>query len=157
MTSYKEFYEDLALWGVLTAGQDQKVATRPTVWHRFLDDLCHLCDTEPGGKTVVSIAVSVHEDVQCFRIAANSKLVRAERQLCWILSELLRLPNSPQRAAMRIQGEVLDFVVCRSARRVRNYMNQLRLHIRELDGRRIGRGSKWRSFVNISTSADSKS
>jgi hypothetical protein len=142
MPSYKEFYEDLALWGVLTAGRNQKVETRPTVWHRFLDDLCHLCDTEPGGKTVVSIAVSELENTQCFRIAANSKPIRAERQLCWILGRLLRVPNSSHRTATKIESEVLDFVLYRSVKRVRNYIKQLRLHIGELDGTRIGYGRK---------------
>ena len=142
MSSYTEFYEDLALWGVLTIGQNQKVELRPTIWQRFLDDLCHLYDTEPGGKTVISVAVSEEDNIRCFWISANSKHARAGRHLEWILNALAKTSGSSSRSTERIQRRLLDFVVRKSAKRVRNYMKQLERHVNEAGDLQHNRGGE---------------
>jgi hypothetical protein len=157
MFSYKDFYEDLALWGVLTIGKNQKVELRPTIWQRFLDDLCHLCDTEPGGKTVVSVAVSEEDGIQYFWVSANNNPAKAGRHLKRILNILTRISSNPDRTTERIKGQLLDFVVRKSAKRVRNYMRQLQLHIIEVDALQHDHKGEFKSYITSFGGADFRS
>lgn len=55
----KLFYNCLVLVTALQTPTSQRNSSSHTDagWRRFLNDLCWLCDTDTGGKTVVSLAV----------------------------------------------------------------------------------------------------
>lgn len=129
METHKDFYEDLVLWSILSTGQARQTSTTPTIWQRFLDDLCYLCDTESGGRSVVSIAVSQRSYHQCFFISANGGLRKAAEQLCLILSRLRHIKQKSDIDIERTKEELLEIGVRRSSMKVRNYIRELRSHI----------------------------
>lgn len=133
METRKEIYEDVVLWSVLSTGQAQRTETKPTIWQRFLDDVCYLCDTKHGGKSVVSIAVSQWSDRQYFFISANGNLRKAANQLHLVLGELYQIKHKSDVELERTKERLLDIGVRSSSMKVRNYMRELRSHIRSAE------------------------
>jgi hypothetical protein len=133
METRKEFYEDLVLWSILSTAQVRRTSTKRTIWQRFLDDLCYLCDTESGGRSVVSIGVSKQSHCQCFFISANGGLRKATEQLCLVLDQLHQIKQKSDIDLEIIKERLLDIVICRSSMKVRNYTRELRLHIQDAE------------------------
>lgn len=107
MPGRNEFYGDLALWSTLAIGKHQRNEVKRETWERFLDDLCYLCDTEYGGKTTVSIAVSKSKGGQCYWISANGGLQKAVAQLDLILEELSKIEGDS-----RVNLEEIENKIC---------------------------------------------
>ncbi|KAM0714658.1 hypothetical protein Q7P37_009956 [Cladosporium fusiforme] len=133
MRARKDFYEDLVLWSIISAGKSQRTIPRPTVWQRFLDDLCYLCDTKPGGKSVVSIAVSEISDHQYFFISANGGLRRAAEQLNLVLGELHGIRQKSDHDIETTKQRLLDIGIRGSSMKVRNYVRKLQVSIRNVE------------------------
>lgn len=134
MPDRTEFYEDLALWSTLSIGRNQRNDVKRQIWQRFLDDLCYLCDTEPGGRTTVSIAVSEFEGGQCYWISANGGSQKAVGQLTLILEELEKI-RDPCVDLEEIKDKILVAGMRRSSMKVRNYLKELRRYIRVIETR----------------------
>ena len=135
MPTRNEFYGDLALWSTLAVGKDQRNDVKRKLWQRFLDDLCYLCDTESGGRTTVSIAVSELQRGQCFWISANGKLQKAVDQLKLILKELDSIQENQNTNLEEIKDKVLVAGIGRSSMKVRNYLRELRRYIELMERR----------------------
>jgi hypothetical protein len=133
METRMEFYEDLVLWSILSTAQVRRTSTKPTIWHRFLDDLCYLCDTEGGGRSVVSIGVSRRGCCQYFFISANAALRKAAEQLRLVLGQLRQIEDKSDIDLEIAKEKLLDIVVRRSSMKVRNYIRELRLHLRDAE------------------------
>ena len=137
------FYSDLTLWSTLTIGKHQRTDVKRRIWQRFLDDLCYLCDTKPGGRTTVSIAVSKSKDGQCFWISANGELLKAVRQLDMILKELKEIQRRPETDLDEVKDKILRVGICRSSMKVRNYLRELQRYLRIMETRdSCGKGKK---------------
>ena len=123
------FYERLVLLSLLSPTQGSRRTPRRRAWHRFLDDLCCLCDTHPGGRTVVSIAAE--EGVSCLRfwIAANNHLKQAYEHLKWVLENLSKLDASSSQAVETVERCILERFVNCSRRKIRNYTAWLRINV----------------------------
>jgi hypothetical protein len=134
MPGRNEFYEDLALWSTLSVGRNQRNDVKRQIWQRFLDDLCYLCDTEPGGRTTVSIAVSEFEGGQCYWITANGGSQKAVGQLTLILEQLQKI-RDPCVDHEEIKDKILFAGIRRSSMKVRNYLKELRRYIRVIETR----------------------
>lgn len=143
MPTRNEFYGDLALWSTLAVGKDQRNDVKRKLWQRFLDDLCYLCDTESGGRTTVSIAVSESQRGQCFWISANGKLQKAVDQLKLILKELDSIQENQNTNLEEIKDKVLVAGIGRSSMKVRNYLRELRRYIELMERRSpLGKGEQ---------------
>lgn len=143
MPTRNEFYGDLALWSTLAVGKNQRNDVKRKIWQRFLDDLCYLCDTECGGKTTVSIAVSESQRGQCFWIAANGKLQKAVGQLKLILKELDSIQENQNTNLEEVKDKVLVAGIGRSSMKVRNYLRELRRYIELMERRSpLGKGEQ---------------
>ena len=123
------FYERLVLLSLLSPTKGSRRTPRRPAWHRFLDDLCCLCDTQPGGRTVVSIAVE--EDVSSLRfwIAANKRLRSAYEHFEWILGSLSKLDESSLEAAETAKSCILERSANCSRQKIRNYTTWLRFNV----------------------------
>jgi hypothetical protein len=143
MPTRNEFYGDLALWSTLAVGKNQRNDVKRKIWQRFLDDLCYLCDTECGGRTTVSIAVSESQRGQCFWISANGKLQKAVDQLELILKELDSIQENQNTNLEEVKDKVLVAGIRRSPMKVRNYLRELRRYIELMERRSpLGKGEQ---------------
>jgi heterodisulfide reductase subunit A-like polyferredoxin len=143
MPTRNEFYGDLALWSTLAVGKNQRNDVKRKIWQRFLDDLCYLCDTECGGRTTVSIAVSESQRGQCFWISANGKLQKAVDQLKLILKELDSIQENQNTNLEEVKDKVLVAGIGRSSMKVRNYLRELRRYIELMERRSpLGKGEQ---------------
>jgi heterodisulfide reductase subunit A-like polyferredoxin len=143
MPTRSEFYGDLALWSTLAVGKNQRNDVKRKIWQRFLDDLCYLCDTECGGRTTVSIAVSESQRGQCFWISANGKLQKAVDQLKLILKELDSIQENQNTNLEEVKDKVLVAGIGRSSMKVRNYLRELRRYIELMERRSpLGKGEQ---------------
>jgi heterodisulfide reductase subunit A-like polyferredoxin len=143
MPTRNEFYGDLALWSTLAVGKNQRNDVKRKIWQRFLDDLCYLCDTECGGRTTVSIAVSESQRGQCFWISANGKLQKAVDQLKLILKELDSIQENQNTNLEEVKDKVLVAGIGRSPMKVRNYLRELRRYIELMERRSpLGKGEQ---------------
>jgi hypothetical protein len=143
MPTRNEFYGDLALWSTLAVGKNQRNDVKRKLWQRFLDDLCYLCDTECGGRTTVSIAVSESQRGQCFWISANGKLQKAVDQLKLILKELDSIQENQNTNLEEVKYKVLVAGIGRSSMKVRNYLRELRRYIELMERRSpLGKGEQ---------------
>jgi hypothetical protein len=143
MPTRNEFYGDLALWSTLAVGKNQRNDVKRKIWQRFLDDLCYLCDTECGGRTTVSIAVSESQRGQCFWISANGKLQKAVDQLELILKELDSIQENQNTNLEEVKDKVLVAGIGRSPMKVRNYLRELRRYIELMERRSpLGKGEQ---------------
>lgn len=93
-----------------------------TSWHRFLDELCHLCDFKNGGKTVRSVAVESASNGDNIFWAASTYTDSAvfESHVKALLEELKKLVTRESRteqAAMAIN----DLSVNKASRRIKVY------------------------------------
>lgn len=143
MPTRSELYGDLALWSTLAVGKNQRNDVKRKIWQRFLDDLCYLCDTECGGRTTVSIAVSESQRGQCFWISANGKLQKAVDQLKLILKELDGIQENQNTNLEEVKDKVLVAGIGRSSMKVRNYLRELRRYIELMERRSpLGKGER---------------
>ena len=143
MLTRNEFYGDFALWSTLAVGKNQRNDVKRKIWQRFLDDLCYLCDTQCGGRTTVSIAVSESQRGQCFWISANGKLQKAVDQLMLILKELDTIQESQNTNLEEVKDKVLVAGIGRSSMKVRNYLRELRRYIELMERRSpLGKGEQ---------------
>ena len=143
MPTRSEFYGDLTLWSTLAVGKNQRNDVKRKIWQRFLDDLCYLCDTECGGRTTVSIAVSESQRGQCFWISANGKLQKAVDQLKLILKELDSFQENQNTNLEEVKDKVLVAGIGRSSMKVRNYLRELRRYIELMERRSpLGKGEQ---------------
>ena len=122
----KQFYEDLVLWSILSPGQVNRVKPKRTPWQRFLDDLSQLCDTQPGGRTVVSIAVSQKGPSQVYWITTSgsfTKAVNLLRELLYTMHHARSVLNLSQR---QTGAKILTVATAKCRPKARNYIRQLR-------------------------------
>ena len=137
------FYQRLVLLGTLTSTQGGRSTPHRGAWHRFLDDLSSLCDSAPGGRTVVSIAVEDSSSHLRFWIAANSGQIKACEQLAWVLQNLCQLNSSQTYNSAASESEILRHTAYFSRRKIRNYQRWLRSYVRvarELESSRHAEG-----------------
>jgi hypothetical protein len=144
------FLQSLLQHGAYPQGKDAKTRhthedTR-TNWHRFLDDLCSLCDSQCGGKSVVSIGVEQRSDHNIFWISTAPQYQQdAEAHLVELLSLLTEFPLEGANSHFAV-AEMTRRSVLRSKRRVHNYARKLRqLVCTQLSGREEFHGSGCRS------------
>lgn len=124
-------YEPLTLLSTLIHGQqacEPKSASelrREGVykpWHRYVDQLCWLCDFECGGKSIASIAVQASSPGPVYWLAINKKFAaKALSYLDWILSELVKLHGLSSDQQQKVEAEIVARSIEMSSDRVKNY------------------------------------
>lgn len=123
-SSLIDFYGALAILNKLNPVSSARIVPRSRAWHRFLDDLCLLCDFDTGGKSVTSIAAQDARDYLVFWITANDgPKDRAVEHLRWLLLILSEASD------ISLDSKT-DQIVQKSAvlcdRKVKNYARWLR-------------------------------
>lgn len=132
----RSFYEALILFSILRPSSGHSKVHRSS-WHVFLDDLSWLCDTQSGGKTVVSIGTEQTSQGLRFWISANGRVKpRSLAQLENTLSELRKLDGEPEPVAQAVEARIFDAAVYSSHERVKEYLKKLRMCIEKLPVRR---------------------
>lgn len=113
-------------------------SSRNRKWHRFLNDLCWFCDTDLGGKTVTSIAVSKGDRGLEYWVASNHDQVRAshdktrsEKHLTWLFDELKQGDSSSPEDRSALTSVILSHSVSISYKKVRNHMRQLEEYLKQ--------------------------
>lgn len=97
-----------------------------TDWHRFLDDLCSLCDSQYGGKSVVSIGVEQRSDHNIFWISTTPHYQQdAKAHLLELLALLTDFPLEGANSHFAV-AEITRRSMWRSRKRVHNYARRLR-------------------------------
>ncbi|PIA97955.1 hypothetical protein CB0940_05371 [Cercospora beticola] len=93
-----------------------------TTWHRFLDELCHLCDFKGGGKTVRSIAVENTSSSGTIFWAASTYTDSAafEQHLLALLGVLKRLSARNSRTE-ETAAAINDLSVDKASGRIKVY------------------------------------
>ncbi len=124
----------LALLSILSPTEGVRSKPRRNAWYRFLDDLCGLCDPDPGGKTVVAVAVEGSAYCTTFWVAANSKQDKAYNHLKWLLESLDWARRSSQTSVDAIEASILDKTVHASCRKLRNYAFWLQRNAERAEG-----------------------
>ncbi|KAF2167545.1 hypothetical protein M409DRAFT_54142 [Zasmidium cellare ATCC 36951] len=127
------FYSCLVLVIALRAQSFYRAASSDTNrgWHRFLNDLCWVCDTQPGGKSVVSLAVDHNSGTRKIWLASNSKSRQQLKSLKWTLGELQRIRNLKQKDLANAKSDFLAEVLKRSYSKVKFYKRQLEIALDE--------------------------
>jgi hypothetical protein len=124
------FYEPLILlsmlvrWGTYERESTSKLGEKGEYkpWHRFLDQLCWLCDYECGGKSVTSIAVQATTGELIYWVAVKQKsAAKALSHLKWILLELGKLDSLSPNQQQGVEDEIVRRSVEFSSARVKNY------------------------------------
>jgi hypothetical protein len=127
----RRFYEAMVLLGVIdpTRGR-QNPATRgdfgllddDDLWNIFLDSLCFVCDSEPGGDTVTAIAGERVDDDPIFWLGSNSKAVqKAKKHVCKILTTLKKIELAGEETSNVARSELLALCVDFSSPRIKTY------------------------------------
>lgn len=140
----RRFYEPLVLLGVLDptrgAHRPDLVAERglnepSKLWRNFLDQLSWLCDSNPGGDTVTSVAAQKTIDHPCFWVASNSTARRRARDhLEWLFACLTPLYTATTVSTAQIEDQIFVRCVIFSSKRVKTYTTWLLQAIREARG-----------------------
>ena len=94
-------------------------------WQLFLDDLCLLCDSCPGGKTTTAIAVEQRVNKIIFLVANNSTKDKSIALHLRTLLNLVKLAAEDTTRYCECANLVFEKAVKRSPRRVHNYMGRL--------------------------------
>jgi hypothetical protein len=117
-----------------------------TDWHRFLDDLCSLCDSQCGGKSVVSIGVEQRSDHNIFWISTTPQYQQdAKIHLIELLALLTNFPLEGANSHFAV-AEITRRSIRRSKKRVHNYARRLRQLVNtQLSGKEEFYGSGCRS------------
>lgn len=129
-----DLYDSLFLQSLLQHQQSLQADDAKTVstqrdtrtdWHRFLDDLCSLCDSQCGGKSVVSIGVEQSSDYNIFWVSTASKYQQdAKAHLAGLIELLTEFPLEGANRHFAI-AEISRRSVHRSTKRVHNYARRL--------------------------------
>ena len=97
-----------------------------TDWHRFLDDLCSLCDSQCGGKSVVSLGVEQRSDHNIFWISTTPRYQQDARiHLLELFALLIDFPLEGANSHFAV-AEITRRSIRRSRKRVHNYARRLR-------------------------------
>jgi hypothetical protein len=117
-----------------------------TEWHRFLDDLCSLCDSQCGGKSVVAIGVEQRSDHNIFWISTTPQYQQdAKIHLIELLALLTNFPLEGANSHFAV-AEITRRSIRRSKKRVHNYARRLRQLVNtQLSGKEEFHGSGCRS------------
>ncbi|KAK6429396.1 hypothetical protein LTR95_014457 [Oleoguttula sp. CCFEE 5521] len=113
-----------------------------TKWHRFLDSLCFLCDSQCGGKSVVAVGVEKALYHKIFWITTRLAYQDAARHH---LAAILRALEMSSHVDTTSFDEIFKTSVERSKARVYNYINRLRSIILELPAK-TGRTANRKSY-----------
>lgn len=134
-TVFSDLYDRLLLQSLLQHGAYlQNEDAKPTHtyqdvrtdWHRFLDDLCSLCDSQCGGKSVVSIGVEQRSDYNIFWISTAPQFQQdAEVHLVELLKLLIGFPLGDANSYFAV-AEITRRSVLRSKKSVHKYARRLR-------------------------------
>lgn len=100
-----------------------------TAWHRFLDELCYLCDFENGGQTVRALAVEYNDQAIFWLATARGSTDTVVSHLCEILGRLKSsvelYPGGRWAAAESAAASIFILSVQRSSTRVKEYQRHL--------------------------------
>jgi hypothetical protein len=123
-----------------------KYSDTRTEWHRFLDDLCSLCDSQCGGKSVVAIGVEQRSDHNIFWISTTPQYQQdAKIHLIELLALLTNFPLEGANSHFAV-AEITRRSIRRSKKRVHNYARRLRQLVNtQLSGKEEFDGSGCRS------------
>lgn len=136
----RRFFESLVM--LRTLEPPIVAAGRPkyTPWHRFLDYLCQLLDTKPGGRTVTSIAVQNQGNSTIFWLASNRNDPRSELKSLQVM--LRCLTGAVYKAAQQhelVKNQLLQKSVEDAHHKIRNYIGRLESFLEQQIGIEEGR------------------
>jgi len=137
------FYEPLILLRILdpTRGdQSTRSASEPKeqsqeeLWHKFLNQLSWVCDSEPGGVTVSAIAAESTPEGPIFWLAANKDpAFKALPHLRWVLEQLDSIHKLSPPEIEKLEDDITMRCIEFSKNKVKNYGNRLRCSIRKVE------------------------
>ena len=137
------FYEPLILLRILDPTRGEQ-STRPTSepkeqsleekWHKFLDQLSWVCDSETGGDTVSAIAAQKTPGGPVFWLAANSNPAsKALPHLRWVLKQLESIHDPSPPEIEKLEDDITTRCIEFSKNKVRNYGGRLRCNVRKVE------------------------
>lgn len=103
-------------------------------WHRFLDELCHLCQFKRGGDDITAMAAQQRQNGTVFWIATNTgiepesdeKRQNRRRHLTWIVRTISTQNGWSQSQAQSNASELVFAEAVRQApQRIENYRHRL--------------------------------
>lgn len=108
-------------------------------WHRFLDELSHLCQFKVAGEDVTSVAAQASGDDTVFWIVSNTGAQAEVRRshLEWIIVRLSSISTSIPWETERVTENVSECIFTESVRlsstRIHNYRTTLASRLKKIN------------------------
>ncbi|OAL33767.1 hypothetical protein AYO20_06943 [Fonsecaea nubica] len=97
-----------------------------STWHKFLDQLSWLGDSELGGNSVISIAVEEKVTGLHFWVASNGDVkTKTFNHLTWLLEQLQKVEQTPQWNQQHLVQQIFACSIDQSRKKVCNYARRL--------------------------------
>lgn len=141
----RDFYDGLYVYSLLQSDTVRRVKSdeqelprwkttrKRKIWQIFLDDLCLLCDSHPGGITTTAIAVEQRADKAIFWVASNSKTEKLIRSHLQVILDIVKLDAEDSQRRAERANLIFERAVERSPQRVHNYAGRLLSAVRSLE------------------------
>jgi hypothetical protein len=97
-----------------------------STWHKFLDELSWLGDSELGGNSVTSIGVEERVTGLRFWVASNGHVkTKTLDHLTWVLEQLQKVEQTSQRNQQQLVQQIFARSILQSRKKVCNYARRL--------------------------------
>ena len=140
----RDFYDGLYVYSLLQSdalrrakSNEQELPRSKTkrkrkVWQMFLDDLCLLCDSHPGGTTTTAIAVEQRADKATFWVASNSNTEKLITSHLQVIMDVIKFGADNSERVDECTNFIFEKAVERSPQKVHNYAGRLSSAVRSL-------------------------
>ena len=146
----KDFYDGLYVYSLLQSDMVRRVKSdeqelprsKPThkrkIWQMFLDDLCLLCDSHPGGITTTAIAVEQRAEKAIFWVASNYKTQKLVKSHLQVILDVVKLGAEDSKTEAECTKLIFERAVERSPQRVHNSARRLLSAVGSLENELVG-------------------
>lgn len=133
--SLRLFYSCLVLVAALhpQLPQTQSIDASFTGWCRFLNDLCWLCDTDTGGKTVVALGVEQLVNSLRLWVSSNDDPRAPTKLLRRILGMLREAQLATREEGEDIKANLLSKSIQWSHKKVKLYTRRLEFALERVE------------------------
>ncbi|KAK6381053.1 hypothetical protein LTR81_027632 [Elasticomyces elasticus] len=134
---YSDFYDSLFVHSLLQHEATSKPAfpirkpAQPAFsthsgWHRFLDDLCFMCDSRTGGKTVVAVLAERRSEETIFWLATPTMMQQSTaNHLDGLLRVIRKMLRTDETHVQPLIDDVIRRSIERSPQRIHHYGGRL--------------------------------
>nr|POE56447.1 hypothetical protein CFP56_33419 [Quercus suber] len=108
-------------------------------WRRFLDDLCWFCDTETGGKSVVSVVTQKLRNKHVIWVACNADTTKPLKHLKWLLHKLTNAHLLSPSQLDKLEADIISESVRISYKKLKYHARLLELGLKDVSAARGSR------------------